>query len=87
MNPKNKQIVFVIIVNSRIRQGSWNVRERRLCQLQIEIYKGWCTTNTDSIVQRLERSSVLSVHQPFYISTSISTLPTQHTTFLSITSP
>ena len=35
------------------------------------------------LLETLDYSIVLAVHQPFYISICISTLPTQHTTFIS----
>ena len=63
--------------------------------IQIEIWKGWCTADTAlalrqraTLWRRADARNVRlyylypAVHQPFHISICISTLPTQHTTFM-----
>ena len=65
--------LLCIQIQFRIRRIIWKKKPNRLYTLT----KGQCS-------KRWTILSVLAVHRPFYISICISTLPTQHTTFMYI---
>ena len=75
-------------------------KTQRVSEKQVAINIGVMELNKDAVANILRGKtlplkiskeadilSVLALHRPFYISICISTLPTQHTTFMTIQNP
>ena len=93
--PKDRGISKQHISGPRLRCINRNIKRSLYCQYGLysltfralalrqrekrffSLTKGQCS-------KRLTILSVLAVHRPFYISICISTLPTQHTTYISV---
>ena len=70
-----KQVAINIGVTELNKDGVANILRGKTGPLPLKISK------------EADILSVLAVHRPFYISSCISTLPTQHTTFMTIQNP